>query len=775
MLSQIEIPGKIAYVEAAPRHADQAARHERKPLAGLFAGYGLCGGLALALLALVEWADVQATTPFDSFFDRLAFSAYFGLNILTGITVGLLVASAVFIASASKNLAARILKKWSIPAAIAAVSSHLIVASLAAVLLKQQAHVHGFVLGLVREAEKMPNLRSPLLRHEVAASYLLTFSLLVGVCIIWAITRSAASMSRLLRWAWLAILVAALAAAYYTDSRVEVQLYEYSMHRAMYLLEITLAMALIGTVYLSHPAISSTWSRMKPSLRRGLAAAAIVMLAASITFTFIHFDRNQSLKTKVFYLTTQAKQSFKAARWLLDYDRDGYSALLGGGDSNDFSGLINPGEKELIADGLDNNSIGGDLSHRSLDEWLVEHKPTVLSAALRPKHLNIIFIFIDTLRPDHMSLYGYARKTTPNIDKLAARSSVFENAYAPAPDTYGSLPRFMQSSYWDGHFMSWTEVLAKNGYDGLFFPRRPGLVLRHMKGMRMVEQARVDTFHETIDVALDVLGSAAQDRPFCAYLYSFDPHLPYVRHRQLDFGASMEDRYDSEIAYTDYHLGRLFDWIEKSGRLDDTMIVIMSDHGESLGERRVYRHATQLYDEQVRVPLLIYLPGLPARRISDYVSTVDLGSTILDAIGLEIPAGYQGTSLLPLMRGEPFAHPPVYGEQVTKEASPYVPFKDNIHPERRKNMVITQDGYKLIYNREAYSFELYDLKRDRKETTNLYDRMPEKAAEMKRLLGRFVDVVTYSRPWDADDSKHSYGREIKQRESRESRESGESF
>jgi len=83
--------------------------------------------------------------------------------------------------------------------------------------------------------------------------------------------------------------------------------------------------------------------------------------------------------------------------------------------------------------------------------------------------------------------------------------------------------------------------------------------------------------------------------------------------------------------------------------------------------------------------------------------------------------------------------------------------------ETRIYMVITQDGLKMIYNWSHYAFELYDLKNDRYEQRNLYDSLPEKAGQMKRLLGRFVDVTQVSRPWDADDSKHSVGRELKQR------------
>ncbi|HSF25308.1 MAG TPA: hypothetical protein VLE20_13870, partial [Blastocatellia bacterium] len=104
--------------------------------------------------------------------------------------------------------------------------------------------------------------------------------------------------------------------------------------------------------------------------------------------------------------------------------------------------------------------------------------------------------------------------------------------------------------------------------------------------------------------------------------------------------------------------------------------------------------------------------------------------------------------------GEAFTHPPVYGEQVLKQDSPYVRPEQNVHPESRKYMVITQDGYKLIYNRNSYSFELFDLKNDPREDRNLHDLLPAKAEEMKRMLGRFIDVLWVSRPWDADESQY---------------------
>jgi arylsulfatase A-like enzyme len=316
----------------------------------------------------------------------------------------------------------------------------------------------------------------------------------------------------------------------------------------------------------------------------------------------------------------------------------------------------------------------------------------------------------------------------------------------------------MQSAYWEGHFKTWTEALAENGYDTILFPRRLEMLQRYVKGMNRTIEEGKKGLKETIDAAISVLGKSSAERPFCAYIYVADPHRPYKPHAEFDFGRSSVDLYDGEIAYTDYHLGRLFDWMEQSGRIDDTMVVIMSDHGESLGERGVHKHNSQVYDDQMRVPMIFYVPGMDARRVSDYVSTIDLGTTILNLSGIQPQAESAGVSLLPLMRGELLAHPPIFGEHSTVNASPYLPTGESIGPEVKKYMVVTQDGYKLIYNRTYFTFELFNLKADPKELRNLYDSMPDKAREMRAILDRFVDVVTAKRPIDADEHKFYQGK-----------------
>lgn len=718
--------------------------------------YALVGAAAALLLGSIELIDlnVRLSPVFESFIERAVFCSYFSLNMVGGLVIGLFVGLVVHTASLLKRTAQRAMAR-----AHKVRLGHKLVAgagvsAIAAFLLNQQPQIHGHVIEIIREAEKFESLTTLLLNHERSASYLLLMAIVAGCSLLWMATRRLSSFSTIIRAAGIVTLVVLIAGAYYIDSRFETPLYGASVHRSMFLLDTALSMSLIGAIFSRRPGSRST---AKAPGKRAAGLLIAVGLIASVAFTFVNFDKEQNLKTQLFYRTTQARQYFKLAQWALDFDRDGYSAFLGGGDCDDRRADINPGRGELVDGGVDHNCIGGALTQQGIADWKLEHSALHQPPDPSAKRLNVIYVFIDALRPDHLSAYGYARKTSPNLDKLAARSSRFENAYTPAPNTFEALPKFTQGTYWDAHLGGWPEIMARNGYNALLFPRRISTLRRHVKGMRIVDNARDGTFEGTINAALDVLGSAPKDRPFCAYLYSTDTHRPYKPHEEFQYGSSITDLYDGEISYLDFHLGRLFDWLEKSGRMDDTIIVIMADHGESLGERGVFKHSTLLYNEQLRVPMIIHLPGLPARSIKDYVSTIDLGPTMLNAVGLDYPKECAGVSLVPLMRGEPFTHPPVYGEQTTQEVSPFVRPEQYVSPEQKKYMIITQDGFKLIYNRDHYSFELFDLKNDPSEVRNLYDRMPEKAAELRNRLGRFIDVVTVSRPWDADESQYFFG------------------
>jgi arylsulfatase A-like enzyme len=721
----------------------------QSPAGASLLSYALLGVGAILLLSAIEFVDlqIQLTPVFDSFSERLMLTAYMGLNLAVGAAIGLLLwlvaRAGSFLRRRGENLIS-----GGRPRFIHRAVVWIALCFLAAVALNQVPEVHSYVTGLIIEAQKLPYVYGRLLKYDTIISYFVLAALVAACAIFWMLARKAFSCSRPARVALIIGLAALLAAAYYVDSRYEAQLYEYTLHRSMFLLAVVLAMTLVAVIF-----------KETPRQSKSAFTIIIILILMTVGFTFWHFGSNQNLKVQVFTRTTQTKQHFKLAQWAFDFDRDGYSARLGGGDENDGDSLINPDAKEQIGDGVDNNLVGGDLSADDLAQWMSYHSSFQGQPFADARPYNLIFIFIDTVRADHLGAYGYHRNTSPNIDKLAARSALFENAFSPSANTFESAARFMKSSYWDAEVKSWSEILVENGYNAMLFPqRRLPMLRRYVKGVPAAPDAQGKSLKDTIDLTIEHLGKAPSDRPFFAYIYAVDPHRPYAKHKKFDFGASTVDLYDGEIAFTDYHFGRLFDWMEQSGRMDDTVIVIMADHAESLGERAIYRHSAQLYNDQTHVPMIFYVPGLPPRRVPDYVSTIDLGTTILKTLGLECPRQYVGVNLLPLMRGEATEVPPVFGEQTLREKEfPNVRPEDYPQPINKKYMIITQSGYKLIYNRNYYAFELFDLKSDPKEQRNLYDRMPDVASELRRRLGQFVDVVTVSRPPNADEAKYFFG------------------
>src|SRR5262249_16841927 len=154
---------------------------------------------------------------------------------------------------------------------------------------------------------------------------------------------------------------------------------------------------------------------------------------------------------------------------------------------------------------------------------------------------------VDAVRADHLSAYGYVKNTTPNLAKLAERAAVFENAFTPSPSTYQAVPKFMQSSYWDAHLETWTEILARSGYETILFPgRRAATLYRRIKDPQMISSARTNNLKESVDAVIEKFSSTSPDRPLCSYLYAFEPHAPYRLRHDYYFGQSPADLYDGE-------------------------------------------------------------------------------------------------------------------------------------------------------------------------------------------------------------------------------------
>jgi hypothetical protein len=716
----------------------------RSNLVRSLAKHALAGAAASLLLALVEWVDLNVAQDrvFTSNAERWTFLSYQGLDLVSGAFIGISVGLVAATGSWTIELIARRLTRRLQKPRLRIGLSFLLFGITLALLLDLQPQAHKYILGLLIEAQKLPFLYDDLLSFS---SYLIPVVILglLGACwISWRLPRVIGAASLIVRAGALAGTLVLIAAAYLIDSRYQVQLYEFSLHRSMFLLAQGAAMALVAGIYFSSTRVRKVVSAAGnwPIV---LAVALIVVFVSPIAFTLVNFGNSQTLKVVLFTRSTQAKQHFRLFQWVLDFDRDGYSALLGRDDVDDTRGEINPGAAEVLSDGIDNNQMGGDLTVESARQWMGQWQPLHhAQPGIERNRFNLVYVFLDAARADHFGTYGYHRPTTPNFDKLAARSVVFENGFSPAANTFESAPRFMRSTYQDDKGEAWTRILAHNGYGTLLFPEQRLFMLeRFVKGARVAAGSDGKPLNESIDVVIDTLSGLPESVPFCAYIYAFDTHMPYNPHEEFNFGSDTMDLYDGELAFTDYHLGRLFDWLDSRGRMKDTIIVIMADHGESLGERGVWRHSSQLYNEQTHVPMIFYLPNCSPRRVQDYVSTIDLGTTILDAVGLQCPKKYTGVSLLPLMHGEPFSHPPVYAEQIVREKDFREVRKEaNLNPKLKKYMIISQQGYKLIYTEQYQTFELYNLRDDPGEQNNLYDDLPSVSKELKSELGKFIDI-----------------------------------
>ena len=289
---------------------------------------------------------------------------------------------------------------------------------------------------------------------------------------------------------------------------------------------------------------------------------------------------------------------------------------------------------------------------------------------------NVLVITIDTLRADHLGCYGYPRPTSPAIDAFARGAVVFDNASSSSSWTLPALTS-LWTSLWcrthgctdvekrlDPSFETWAETLRDAGWDtalvgGHLFVE-PGYGLT--QGFTHVDAEIVQTdatiaSHEVTDRGLAFLGhkAAAKDGvPWLLWLHYFDPHDDYLPHEGLSerFGTERPiDLYDGEIAYTDRHVGRLLEGLERLGLAGDTIVLLTADHGEEFGEHGNHGHGYTLYQEVVRVPLILRAPGLAPRRVGELVRSVDVLPTVLALAGLEPRREIEGRSLLPLVAG----------------------------------------------------------------------------------------------------------------------------
>jgi len=412
----------------------------------------------------------------------------------------------------------------------------------------------------------------------------------------------------------------------------------------------------------------------------------------------------------------------------------------------------------------------------------------------RERPPNVLLISIDDLRADRLGLYGYARDTSPAIDSLARRGTLFENAFTTAPWTLPSHMSMMTSLYPSEHginpvpmlrwsvrtlpvlpdrFVTLAERLRAAGYATAAFTNGG-----YVQG-RLGFQKGFDRYFETHEkdslpvLEEEVLGwlRGERRRPFFVFLHTMEVHQPFdppessIRElgeeppqlrsfglfdQELIQGGEQEVTppllaragllYDAEIRYTDGLIGVVVGELGARGELDGTLIVLTSDHGEEFYEHGSFGHGSTLYDELLRVPLVMSGPGVArGRRIDAPASILDIMPTVLDLVGSPLEGRRSGASLAPLL--DPSADPAALGDA----GAPRVLYAET-RGSRRHLIAVRRGSHKAILDLQSGSLELYDLLRDPAETSDLAEASQALAQELRALLEAYRDGASAQAP-----------------------------
>ena len=351
------------------------------------------------------------------------------------------------------------------------------------------------------------------------------------------------------------------------------------------------------------------------------------------------------------------------ARQATDRDHDGASSLFGGGDCDDSDPTRSPNAIDIPGNGIDEDCSGADLP-------LPRHitAPPAPPHAAFPRDLNLVLITVDTLRID-LGFMGYPRPVSPNLDALAARSTVFERAYSMAsytgkslgPTLIGKYPSetFRDASHFDTYTPANTFLaerlrgagfrtmgLASHWYFKPKYGLTQGMDVWDLSALPRESAGDTDssvTSAALSDAAIRLLSDPANvSSRFFMWAHYFDPHANYVAHPEApDFRAGQTNwskpLYDGEVWFTDHHIGRVIDFIASQPWGRNTAIILTSDHGEAFEEHGMSFHGVDLWEPLVRVPLLVYVPGTKPHRVKQKRSLVDLVPTVLDLLGISQP------------------------------------------------------------------------------------------------------------------------------------------
>ncbi len=421
------------------------------------------------------------------------------------------------------------------------------------------------------------------------------------------------------------------------------------------------------------------------------------------------------------------------------------------------------------------------------------------------KDLNVLLIVVDTLGAKHLEAYNPDLKNSPNIAKLAQSGIRFENAYSTAPWTKpsvagiftGKLPsqhnlRGLDDNLSDKQ-LTMAEIFKERGY------KTVGKVSHTFLSSKKGFGQGFDTYNvmpfkgDVHDAITSELVSkqgirwlrdhqAKKDnKNFFMFLHYFDPHYTFQHHKEFDRSSHYKGKltsgmyvrtlremipslnsddieylinlYHEEIAYTDFYIGKVLDYLKETGLIENTIVVLTADHGEEFLEHGQIGHTVTLYDELVHVPLIVSLPKyLGPRVISENVSTMDILPTLMNLDRAKPKFNFTGISLLDAITGERKLRP-------DRDIKFEVDFKSRI---KAFKAGVKKDEFKVIHDKEEQSWQLHNLKEDPAELNDQKNIYPGDFDKIKPIVEDFL-----SSQGDANGSRSEEKRspeEIKQLE-----------
>ncbi|MHC4911804.1 MAG: sulfatase-like hydrolase/transferase [Planctomycetota bacterium] len=364
---------------------------------------------------------------------------------------------------------------------------------------------------------------------------------------------------------------------------------------------------------------------------------------------------------------------------------------------------------------------------------------------------HVILISIDTCRADYLGCYGYHRPTTPNIDRLAAQSILFENVISQVPITLpshcsmltGTIPPYHgvhnNSDYKLGESnVTLAEILTGRGFaTGAIVS---AFVLDSQFGLDQGFDSYNDSFEEPVRNLLyfsQRRGAEAsrfagawlekhKNKKFFLFLHYFDPHIKYTPPEP--FASEFADNlYAGEIAYTDYCIGQVIERLKDLDIYDSTLLIVTADHGEMLGEHGEDDHTYFIYQPAIKVPLIFKLPGRhKPQKVKNLVGLIDIMPTVCSLLGIEAPAHVQGKDLSK------------YFDQSRTSGQNRHIYCESLTPTRygaAALLGLVTDRFKYIQTARP---ELYDIVEDAGETKNLLDQQPHRARILQDRLKQLL-------------------------------------